>query len=60
MDKAALAVGNFLIKSFEYLEADIFKEAIEWIGVEAVGYAVIVIIVSLILLVLITQKKGRR
>jgi len=60
MDKIALAVGSFLASAFEYLEMEIFTEMMEWIGHTAVGYGVIFIMIALIFLVFITQRKGRR
>lgn len=57
MDSIALAVGNFIMK---VLGSDLVNETIEWIGVETVGYGVIFIIVALILLIVFTQRKGRR
>lgn len=57
MDNIALAVGNFIMK---VLDSDLVTETIEWIGVQTVGYGVIFIIVALIVLIILTQRKGRR
>ena len=60
MDDIALAAGNFIMEAFEALGADVFVETIEWIGVATVGYGIIFITVALILLIVFTQRKGRR
>ncbi len=57
MDNIALAVGNFIMK---VLGSDLVTETIEWIGVGTVGYGVIFIIIALIVLIILTQRKGRR
>jgi len=57
MGDIAAAVGNFIIK---VLDSDVVTETIEWIGVETVGYGVIFLVVAIILLIVFTQRKGRR
>lgn len=42
------------------LGSDLVTETIEWIGVGTVGYGVIFIVIALIVLIILTQRKGRR
>jgi hypothetical protein len=60
MDEIALIVGNFLVKVFKYIDAGLFTEAIEWIGVKEVGYVTSIAIIAILVLVIYTQRKGVR
>ncbi len=60
MDEIALIVGNFLVKAFEYIDAGLFIESIEWIGVKEVGYVTSIAIIAILVLVIYTQRKGVR
>ena len=57
MGDIAAALGNFIIR---VLDSDVVTEAIEWAGVERVGYGVIIIIIAVVLLIVFTRRKGRR
>lgn len=60
MDEIALIVGNFLVKAFKYIDADLFTEAMEWIGVKEVGYVTSIAIIAILVLVVYTQRKSAR
>jgi hypothetical protein len=60
MDGIALAVGHFFMKVLKFMGADVFIEGVEWIGVEEVGYAVSIVVMTLLVLVIYTQRKKAR
>ncbi|HPL97585.1 MAG: hypothetical protein WAP08_03135 [Smithellaceae bacterium] len=55
MGDIAAALGNFIIR---VLDSDVVTEAIEWAGVERVGYGVIIIIIAVVLLIVFARRRG--
>ena len=56
MDKIAYGIGNFIVKAFDYVGAEIIGDVFRWSGVTGLGYGAIFIIMVIILVIYIVKK----